>query len=817
MSSLFNFGFTSRTNKSKVEFSDSEASKVEEFTSEEPEGSKAGSSGESSRTVELGQYGETSAASSKSVSLGAEGLDLGSKDSGPKQPDLASYPQIKVGGKNRSFNKAWYNQFTWLEYSVSNDAAFCYSCRIFPSVLGHKERNFTENWVNQWKKAIEKFRKHSESESHKTSFSRWQHYLQSLTEGSISITSKISAHHSQEVKSNWAYLTQISQIIIFLARQGLALRGDNENVDSLNRGNFLELCSLIADVNPAFGERIKAMPLNATYLSAEIQNELLNATAEIIREQIAEEVNSAGLATIIVDESKDTSSKEQISICLRYADYKEAEGYILHEEFLDFHEADDLDAKSLSDQILREVGKLGLRNVDIVGQCYDGASVMSGHVNGVQARLKEHFPNAQYVHCHAHRLNLVLVDICKNVSSAGEFFVLLEALYVFMTRSLVHKVFVNFQQRDKARVKELVRLSDTRWVCRYQSLSTLRTRYRYVVEVLEYFCDSQDTKRDPKLVVEARGLLNQVMSVSFVTHLEVLMTLLSHSQALSETLQASDTNLGNAVTMINTVLSIVEETRASGWPDLVQGITQICEENNIPTMPQPKRRRKQREFEDSVLMSPTGHRNQPEGESSADILDDLRVNIFLPILDAFKSEMTRRFSVSNIAIMRGVDGLLSPSSVNFLKHDAVGPFVDLYADSLDVDNRLLKAEMAMARQIILNDNEQKDPDTSEPPGRNITHSFSSMEKLIPFANLPNLRKATQLALTLPVSSAVCERSFSAMKYIKNYLRSTMSNQRLSDLGVIYVSGGRSKELQKNPVEVVKKFSQREKRTRIQLF
>ncbi|XP_030834454.1 zinc finger MYM-type protein 1-like [Strongylocentrotus purpuratus] len=440
------------------------------------------------------------------------------------------------------------------------------------------------------------------------------------------------------------------------------------------------------------------MPLNATYLSAEIQNELLNVTAEIIREQIAEEVNSAGLATIIVDESKDVSKKEQISICLRYAEYKEAEGHILHEEFLDFHEADDLDAKSLSNQIVREVGKLGLRKFDIVGQCYDGASVMSGHLSGVQARLKEHFPNAQYVHCHAHRLNLVLVDMCKNVSSAGEFFVLLEALYVFMTRSLVHKVFVDYQQRAKCRVKELVRLSDTRWVCRYQSLSTLKTRYSYILEVLEHFCDSQESKRDPKLVVEARGLLNQAMSVSFVTHLEVLMTLLSHSQALSETLQANDANLGNAVTMINSVISIAEETRASGWPDLVQDITRICEDNNIPTVPQPKRRRKQRTFDDSFLMASTGHRSQSEAESSAEFLDDLRVNTFLPILDAFKSEMTRRFSASNIAIMQGVDALLTPSSVNFLKFSAVEPFVELYTDSLDVDVQLLKAEMIMARQ-----------------------------------------------------------------------------------------------------------------------
>ena len=44
------------------------------------------------------------------------------------------------------------------------------------------------------------------------------------------------------------------------------------------------------------------------------------------------------MATIIVDESKDSSKKEQISICVRYVEFKEG-AYALHEEFLDFQEA----------------------------------------------------------------------------------------------------------------------------------------------------------------------------------------------------------------------------------------------------------------------------------------------------------------------------------------------------------------------------------------------------------------------------------------------------------------------------------------------
>ena len=40
--------------------------------------------------------------------------------------------------------------------------------------------------------------------------------------------------------------------------------------------------------------------------------------------------------------------------------------------------------------------------------------------------------------------------------------------------------------------------------------------------------------------------------------------------------------------------------------------------------------------------------------------------------------------------------------------------------------------------------------------------------------------------TLPVSSATAERSFSALKYLKSYLRSTMSEDRLNGLALAYI-------------------------------
>jgi hypothetical protein len=54
------------------------------------------------------------------------------------------------------------------------------------------------------------------------------------------------------------------------------------------------------------------------------------------------------------------------------------------------------------------------------------------------------------------------------------------------------------------------------------------------------------------------------------------------------------------------------------------------------------------------------------------------------------------------------------------------------------------------------------------------------------STFPNLSAALRIFLTMPVTVAHGERSFSKLKIIKNYLRSTMSQNRLTNLAVISI-------------------------------
>lgn len=103
--------------------------------------------------------------------------------------------------------------------------------------------------------------------------------------------------------------------------------------------------------------------------------------AEMVQGTICSKIHEAGLFSILVDETKDISKKEQLTFVLRCIDPKEA---TIHGYFLTFVEATSLDAKSLTQYIVNTITKHQLDLTYIVSQGYDSASIMSGSCSGVQ-------------------------------------------------------------------------------------------------------------------------------------------------------------------------------------------------------------------------------------------------------------------------------------------------------------------------------------------------------------------------------------------------------------------------------------------------
>lgn len=100
-------------------------------------------------------------------------------------------------------------------------------------------------------------------------------------------------------------------------------------------------------------------------------------------------------------------------MCVRYA-----VGLESHERFLQIMDVSSgQDANSIVTAIYQcfENLYINMSSLHIVAQSYDGTSLMSGCLGRVQAKIKEKHTYGIYTHCMAHRLNLVVVDMCKVV------------------------------------------------------------------------------------------------------------------------------------------------------------------------------------------------------------------------------------------------------------------------------------------------------------------------------------------------------------------------------------------------------------------
>ena len=212
------------------------------------------------------------------------------------------------------------------------------------------------------------------------------------------VADQLISQRASNVAANRMYISTIAQVVVLCAHQGIALRGHDESSTSTNKGNFVEIVELLASVMPEVERKFRSLPKNAKYTSKVVQNDLLKA-ADVVLKEITEEIKDSEGYAVIADETRDISKVEQLALCLRYV----SKNLDVKEHFVGFSELSDLDPKALADKTVERLQVLSLDVHKCVAQCYDGASVMSGEVSGVQQRLRDIAGNGcMYVHCSMH-------------------------------------------------------------------------------------------------------------------------------------------------------------------------------------------------------------------------------------------------------------------------------------------------------------------------------------------------------------------------------------------------------------------------------
>nr|XP_011459885.1 PREDICTED: zinc finger MYM-type protein 1-like [Fragaria vesca subsp. vesca] len=179
----------------------------------------------------------------------------------------------------------------------------------------------------------------------------------------------------------------------------------------------------VGDLNSAHNHALrkavalKNAPANLKLTSPTIQKEIVNAATVETTDAIIRDMDNV-LFSILVDEARDVSIKEQMAVIFCYVDKR---GCVI-ERFIGIVHVANTTAKTLKKAIDELLSKHKLSISSLRGQGFDGASNMSGELNGLKTLILKDNPTAFYVHCFAHQLQLALVAVAKKHSIIGAFF-----------------------------------------------------------------------------------------------------------------------------------------------------------------------------------------------------------------------------------------------------------------------------------------------------------------------------------------------------------------------------------------------------------
>lgn len=453
------------------------------------------------------------------------------------------------------------------------------------------------------------FKKHETTQSHIDSVVCWDSYKASQSQGNV--VQQIEKASATEITERREYLKRVVAVTCMLGKQGIAFRGHDEKTDSENKGNFIECMELLMQFDPFL--QTHTPPSNTTYLSKASQNEMIECYSKEVTETIVREMKESGMYAIMADEARD-SKTEQLALCVRYI----VEGTV-KERFLGLTELKEFGAKAICAAIEKELVDRGIDQLKCVAQTYDGAAVMSGASGGVQAYFQNKHPEAIYVHCYAHELNLVLCHTCRAISEAAELFNVLQSVHSFFSASLVnHHKFVETQQKLGLRECELVQLSETRWACQVRSVNAVLENFLAITECLSSI--------NTPLAV---GLKAKLSNFHMVYLLHVFQVLLSVMAGFHRYLQKEAIDLADAATHKNAVTDSLKEKRSNATAVELHARTKaFCEADQV-AIPEPWMH-KRKHMEGYVVESTCGAGSAVCGSSES---DELKRKLLFPCVD----------------------------------------------------------------------------------------------------------------------------------------------------------------------------------------
>lgn len=616
------------------------------------------------------------------------------------------------------------------------------------------EPAFTRTGFCNWKDATRCFNRHEHSASHAEAVMKWGSYCAGLN-----VANQLNSKRVDEQKLATRMLLKILSSIRYLARQGIAIRGH-----SADEGNLQALIHLQSDDSNEFRHWISR---RVSFVSHDIQNEYLQLMAHHVLRSLLDRIRQAQYFSLVADEVTDQARQHQLGISVRWVD----DDFFIHEDFIELCEMPEGDAETITAIIKDCLCRMSLPVTACRGQCYDGASVMSGKVAGVSQRISSLEPRAVYVHCLAHSLNLALQDSARALPLYRDMLEYVKDIVNLIRMSPKRSALLNRVRENATDNRSVGRslrpLCPTRWTCRHEAIRSIIDSYKELLLTLEEIASTDKSDAGTK----ARGLQSQMQSFSFFFSVQTGLLIFERTELLSKVLQAKDMTVTGAVKAADQASHNIQQLREDGawsslWSSCVTQAAQLdVDEPTLPRMRHPPRR-----FDSAsspCVLTAEQHHRMLFFQLVDNILTSIKSRLLQPNMQFYSDSEDVILTAANTKVM-----LMMPTERQQYEN-SIQSVCEHFGSDLDV--RRITLQLDMLCDLV-----------NGKPVKNMQDVVEIIKTLGPVRRLyGELSKLLRLLMVIPATSATAERSFSCLRRVQNYLRSTMSQERLNHLLILH--------------------------------
>ncbi|PSN35177.1 hypothetical protein C0J52_22409 [Blattella germanica] len=365
---------------------------------------------------------------------------------------------------------------------------------------------------------------------------------------------------------------------------------------------------------------------------------------------------------------------------------------------------------------------------------------MSGHVSGLQTLIKAQYPAATFIHCYSHRFSLILSQSVNFIKETRQFFVSLNGLRAYFSHSTLRTdALRNFTE------KKMPDVSPTCWNFASRLVTTV---HEYRSHLVDFFVSIEDEPGDwtSEEVNMASGFVRFLSKVQTIFFLILFSKIFAFSNILFDIFQNNNMNMSYCTEKVNEFVFTLQKLRDTEfkemWSKAVNDNQKDVDES----------RSKRRNCSDEEIFS----------------------RIFSEVLDTIISQTRLRFEslkqLKFVALLncKRFDNYNENFPTDILLYELKEPY-STYFDLLALKNEL---------KVVYSYKEFSGKSVQD-----IVHYMKLNDLHVVY---PEVYKLATLVLTFPSSAPSVERSFSALKRIKTYLRSTQGQIHMSNLVLLSV-------------------------------